>query len=204
MSAYMRGIAPFLGVGTVDRRSAVRRVLADTGVPSDLASVCDMLYQREEREFHYAAWDVCSTPRVVRTLTSHDLPWLEPFIVRQPWWDTVDYLVPRVIGVVLRSSPHLLGDHVRAWIASGELWYQRAALVVQLGWKDATQFDVLAEAILATAGSKEFFLRKGAGWALREYAYTDIDVVYEFVDRNKHLLSGLTVREALKHRENVR
>ncbi len=44
--------------------------------------------------------------------------------------------------------------------------------------------------------SKEFFLRKAIGWALREYSKTNPDWVREFV--GKTTMSGLSTREALK------
>jgi 3-methyladenine DNA glycosylase AlkD len=47
--------------------------------------------------------------------------------------------------------------------------------------------------------SKEFFLRKGIGWALREYAWTDPNEVQRYVAENADRLSGLSQREALKN-----
>ena len=47
--------------------------------------------------------------------------------------------------------------------------------------------------------SKEFFLRKAIGWALRQYARTDPDWVLARVEAYGDRLSGLSRREALKH-----
>lgn len=47
--------------------------------------------------------------------------------------------------------------------------------------------------------SKEFFLRKAIGWALRQYAWTDPAEVRRYVDSNKDALSNLSRREALKN-----
>ncbi|MEZ4918947.1 MAG: DNA alkylation repair protein [Saprospiraceae bacterium] len=52
------------------------------------------------------------------------------------------------------------------------------------------------EYILLVADSKEFFLQKGAGWALRQYSKTNPDAVREFVAA--HRLPALTRREALR------
>jgi 3-methyladenine DNA glycosylase AlkD len=52
--------------------------------------------------------------------------------------------------------------------------------------------------ILPSIGEADFFLRKGIGWALREYAKTDPTWVRAFV-REHEGLSGLSRREALKH-----
>jgi len=50
-----------------------------------------------------------------------------------------------------------------------------------------------------TAGIvNEFFLRKGIGWALREYAKAEPREVIRYVRAHKDRLSPLTKREALR------
>ena len=46
---------------------------------------------------------------------------------------------------------------------------------------------------------REFFIRKGIGWALRDHARTDPAWVLAFVDAHGDHLSGLSRREALRH-----
>lgn len=50
-------------------------------------------------------------------------------------------------------------------------------------------------------GSREFFLRKAIGWALRQYAKTDPNEVARYVRKNEAVLSGLTRREAMRQIE---
>jgi 3-methyladenine DNA glycosylase AlkD len=50
--------------------------------------------------------------------------------------------------------------------------------------------------VLRRADSKEFFVQKGAGWALREYSKTNPAAVKSFVQGHK--LAALTTREALR------
>ena len=47
--------------------------------------------------------------------------------------------------------------------------------------------------------SREFFLRKAIGWALRQYAWTDPREVRRYVREHEWELSLLSKREALKH-----
>jgi 3-methyladenine DNA glycosylase AlkD len=47
------------------------------------------------------------------------------------------------------------------------------------------------------SGSKEFFIQKAAGWALRQYARTAPEAVRDFVQNTP--LAPLTKREAMKH-----
>ena len=65
--------------------------------------------------------------------------------------------------------------------------------------RPATDLDLLYACIEPSLDSKEFFLRKAIGWALREYAWTDADEVRRYVARNAARLSGLSRREALKN-----
>ncbi|WP_353737177.1 DNA alkylation repair protein [Acidiphilium sp.] len=73
-----------------------------------------------------------------------------------------------------------------------------AAIICPNKAKQATDLELLYDCIEPSVESREFFLRKGIGWALREYAWTDPDEVQRYVDQNSHRLSGLSRREALK------
>ena len=47
--------------------------------------------------------------------------------------------------------------------------------------------------------SKEFFLRKAIGWALRQHAWTDPREIRRYVREHEKELSPLSKREALKN-----
>ena len=57
--------------------------------------------------------------------------------------------------------------------------------------------ELLADAVRANLADRDFFRRKGIGWALRDYARIDPDWVRAFADA--HELRPLSRREALKH-----
>lgn len=59
-----------------------------------------------------------------------------------------------------------------------------------------TDTDLLAHAIEHAVDGKDFFLRKGIGWALRSLGKTRPDVVRSFLTRWQGRLSPLSVREA--------
>jgi 3-methyladenine DNA glycosylase AlkD len=88
---------------------------------------------------------------------------------------------------------------MRAWARSGDLWKRRSAILCQLGFKRATDLDLLYECIERAMDEREFFLRKAIGWALRQYAKTDAKEVRRYVRENEKRLSPLSVREALKN-----
>src|SRR3569623_968634 len=82
--------------------------------------------------------------------------------------------------------------------ASSEEW-QAAVLAIWRGAKSETDLALLEAAIAPSLGSKEFFLRKAIGWALRQYARTDPAWVAAYVAAHDAELSPLRKREALKH-----
>jgi 3-methyladenine DNA glycosylase AlkD len=74
---------------------------------------------------------------------------------------------------------------------------QRSAIIFQLKYGKDTDWDLLCEVILQHEHSKEFFIRKAQGWALRQYSRFAPDKVLDFVSVNPQL-SGLTKKEALR------
>ncbi len=50
------------------------------------------------------------------------------------------------------------------------MWKRRSAILCQLRAKERTDLDFLYACIEPSLASKEFFLRKAIGWALRQYA----------------------------------
>jgi 3-methyladenine DNA glycosylase AlkD len=79
------------------------------------------------------------------------------------------------------------------------MWKRRASILCQLGYKRETDLGLLYACIEPSLSSKEFFLRKAIGWALRQYAWTDPREVRRYVKANRERLSGLSIREAMKN-----
>jgi 3-methyladenine DNA glycosylase AlkD len=79
------------------------------------------------------------------------------------------------------------------------MWKRRSSIICQLRAKQKTDLDLLYACIAPSLDSKEFFLRKAIGWALRQYAWTDPDEIRRYVAANDDRLSGLSKREALKN-----
>ncbi len=120
-----------------------------------------------------------------------------------------DDLATHAVGELLRAEPEPVAPVIRRWAAADDLWLRRAALVCQVGAKGRTDGDLLADIIVTVAAppealSRDFFVRKGIGWALRDYARTDPDWVRSFVDAHADRLSPLSIREATKHLPEAR
>ena len=65
-------------------------------------------------------------------------------------------------------------------------------------YRDHTDFESLKKWILLRADSKEFFVQKASGWALRQYAKVNPHKVKTFILHHPEL-SALTKREGMKH-----
>ncbi|MDA5282604.1 DNA alkylation repair protein [Streptomyces sp. Isolate_45] len=197
MTAYMKDVAPFLGIRTPRRRALSRTVTKDTPRPSeaDCAALALRCWSLAEREYHYFAVDYLR--RYVPRCTSGFLPVVRHLIVTTSWWDTVDLLAAHTVGPLVAADPRL-GAVMDEWVEGDDLWLARAGLLHQLTYKSATDAGRLFAHCRRLAGHPDFFIRKAVGWALREYAKTDPAAVRAFVTAERDRLAPLSVREALK------
>ncbi|WP_055569146.1 DNA alkylation repair protein [Streptomyces atriruber] len=198
MKAYMKDIAPFLGLPSPVRRDLSRAVLAGTPRPDekDCKAIALRCWALPEREYAYFAVDYLR--RHVRRCSSGFLPVVRHLVTTRPWWDTVDALASHVVGGLVAADPELR-TVMDEWIEDDDLWVARTALLHQLQYKAATDTERLFAYCARQSGHPDFFIRKAIGWCLREYAKTDPEAVRAFVDRERGGLAPLSVREALKN-----
>lgn len=197
MEAYMRHQFPFLGIAATPRKQAVNECYKKYKgyIEQHLPDVVSACYSRNEREWHYAGVDLlCKAHRSWSTSTEQ---LFEITLTTHPWWDTVDTVAVHAVGKYLTKFPERRDAVIENFVLSGDLWKQRTALIFQLGYRHHTDWDLLGELCLQFSGSKEFFIQKAMGWALRQYARTNPQAVKSFVSANQ--LPALTVREATKH-----
>jgi 3-methyladenine DNA glycosylase AlkD len=197
MRAYMKDVAPFLGLTTPVRRALSRTVLEGTPRPDerDCTAIALRCWELPEREYQYFAVDYLR--RHARVLSSGFLPVARHLVATVSWWDTVDLLAAHVVGALVTADPALKAD-MDDWSVDGDLWIARTALLHQLRYKERTDTERLFTYCLRQSGHPDFFIRKAIGWALREYAKTDPEAVRDFLAREKGRFAPLSVREALK------
>lgn len=198
MEAYMKYHFPFLGLKKPERAACMKPVLsaAKHWTIDDVHAAVVWLWKQPEREFQYAAMNLLEVGKKNWTADSYGL--MLAMIRVKSWWDTVDYVASNLVGTLLLRQPAAVrAAEARRLNASGFMWNSRTAIIFQLSYKEQTDTTLLSELILSHAATKEFFLQKGIGWALRQYARTDAAWVRAFVDG--HTLPKLSVREALKH-----
>ena len=197
MAAYMKNHFTFLGIKSPLRTQLLLEFVAEHALPEtdQLFEEVWKLYELPEREYQYAAFFLLE--KMKKHLSIEDLPELRRLIETKSWWDSVDSIAPKYVGDIVRVNPEIGEKVMMEWSASDNMWTNRAAILHQLKFKQATNTDVVFEIIQQHMGSKEFFIQKAIGWVLREYAKTNPKVVKTFVA--EHPLKPLSKREALKH-----
>ncbi len=198
MEAYMKHQFAFFGVA-----APVRKVVTSGIKKSDLIDLKQTFppwikecWLAPQREMQYAVLDLLIARS--KWLTPQHLPMLEWMMVTKSWWDTVDGIAPGLAGSVFLRFPESRDQWIETWLTSKNLWLNRASLIFQLKYGRKTDWDFLQQTILTHIESREFFIRKAQGWALRQYAKLEPREVKMFVESHPEL-SGLTKREALKH-----
>ena len=205
MAAYMRDVAPFLGIGAPERRRALRQAWKGLNHPSsqELGSAAMSLMELPEREYHYAAYDL-----IERYRSSADEYFLDGYVTAllttKPWWDTVDGLVTAAVSPLCRQfdADWLIDE----WSESGNRWLIRSAITHQRGWKRETNVNRILHLCNRHWSDGEFFIAKAIGWALRDIAWLDPAAVEEFladqVGRNivaeREALRGLSAQATSK------
>lgn len=197
MEKYMKHHFVYFGVTSPMRKLAEAELYSQWKPQSrqELLNWVKLLWMQEEREFQYVALDILGKRK--KWLTAEDLPFMEYLISTKSWWDTVDMLAAKNLGEILHSNLDIMESKIHEYTEHENMWINRSAIISQLGFKSDTNIDLLEFSILPHLNSKEFFLQKAIGWALRQYAKTNPNWVIEFV--NKYTLKPLSKREALKH-----
>ena len=232
MQAYMKSTMRYHGVSAPSLRAICREVFARHPLASAEAwreAVLALWRDARRREERYAAIGLLGWRAYAPYRTLDLLPLLEELVLDGAWWDFVDPIATHRVRELLARYPKPMTRAMRAWSRDANFWKRRCAILCQVGRKRETDLELLYDCIepnladkefssqsrrgstrhrsLASppsAFSREFFVRKAIGWALRDYAWHDLVEVERYVAANESRLSGLSRREALKNRDALR
>lgn len=198
--AYMKNRFAFFGMPMAERRAVqkewLRAVNSDVTDRKDRWQLIRALWDRPEREFHYAAIDwLNSWPK--KWYDPNDAGELEFLIRTHSWWDSVDAIASNYLGKWERLYPEKARETFENWRHSDSIWLQRSCLIYQLKHKDAVDVPYLESLIVQLLPVKEFFIQKAIGWSLRQLSKTDPEAVREIL--GNHPVQGLALREASKY-----
>ena len=196
MQKYMRDQFTCYGIYNPQRKELHKEFFAENGLPSeeDLAGITKALWEKPQRDFQY--FGMILLTKSMKKADQQRIDLYEYMISNKSWWDTVDYIASWLVGQQFQLYPELVHNYTKKWMASSDMWLQRTCIIYQLKYKHNTDTSQITSFIEALSDSKEFFIRKAIGWALREYSKTNPDWVRSFIE--SHKLAPLSSREGMK------
>jgi 3-methyladenine DNA glycosylase AlkD len=198
MERYMRNLFPFFGIKNEKRKSILKEIWIKNAleIKQNYKKIALELFNKPEREFHYCALEI-----VIKESKNgydfEDILWIEKLIITKSWWDSVDTVGKHILGKYFLCFPEQINPVISTYSKSDNLWLNRSAIIFQLGYKEKTDSELLFRECIKHSNSKEFFIQKAIGWALREFAKTNPELVKSFVLKTN--LKPLSRREALKN-----
>ena len=197
MKAYMRNLFDFYGLQK-DKRTEIASPFLKELVASSEDNIDDIvkfLWKQPHRECQYVAMEYIM--KVHKKWTPATLSLFEYIIANKSWWDTVDFIASSLVGKLFQKYPQLIMPSVEKWDEESQFWFHRTTLIFQLKYGAKTDQYLLFVQCEKYLNSKEFFMQKAVGWALRQYSKFNANAVGKFVD--SHQLSTVSLREAKKY-----
>lgn len=196
MAKYMKNLFPFLGITRPDRNQLQKEFIKGARKTGQVDwDFVNQSWKLPEREYQYLIMDYLIALK--KNLQKEDLARIQDLIMQKSWWDTVDAIADKLVGELCSRYPELIDDYIVKWAESDNIWLIRSAILFQLHYKDRTNTALLASILIKNSGTKEFFINKAIGWALREYSKSDPEWVRAFIENNP--LHSLSVREGSKY-----
>lgn len=194
--AYIRNQFAYYGLRSPEWVAILKVEFKNNGTYSNdsLSEFISLCYNDEYREMNYAA--IQMVEKVQKNEKESFIELLEYMIIHKSWWDTVDWLA-KLVGKHFIAYPDLIIPTTSRWIRSDNMWLNRTALIFQLFYRDKTDIDLLFSYVLIHKESKEFFIQKAMGWALRQYSRIDAQAILQFIESNEDL-PKLTKKEAVR------
>ena len=196
-SAYMKNKFVFFGLTSPQRKELLKVPFAKANRPkkNELEQELRGLWNDPHRECQYAAQELFM--KFHKELERTDIELIEFMVLEKSWWDTVDFIASNLIGSYFTRFPDERDHYLEKWLNSGNMWLQRCTLLFQLKYKSDLDANLLSRCILELKDTKEFFLNKAIGWALRQHSKEDPEWVGRFIENTQ--LSNLSVREGSKY-----
>ena len=198
MQDYMKGLFSFYGIKTDQRRKLFKAAWDNhkTEIKANCRNIAKELYAKQKRDYHYCAIEIL-VKELKKNFVKEDIELIDYLITHNSWWDSVDTIAKYLLGAYLQQFPQETETVIERFSNSNNMWLNRSAILFQLGYKNNTNKDILFSECIKHKNSKEFFIQKAIGWALREYGKVNPDAVREFVKTAG--LKPLSTREALKN-----
>ena len=197
MAKYMKNLFSFYGIKAEERRSIFKEVCKANKDELNINSreIAWELFNKEFRELQYCGIEIL-IKNLKNNYQKNDIKLIEKLLVTNSWWDSVDTIAKNILGHYLIEFPKETEKVIERFSNSKNMWLNRSAILFQLGYKKNTNYKLLFSECEKHSKSKEFFIQKAIGWALREYGGTNPSLVINFVNATD--LKPLSKKEALR------
>ena len=120
MKAYMKNKFEFYGIKSPDRKEISKHLLKECKTLSkkETIELAKELWNQPQRELHYLALELL-LQNLKKNISKDDLVWMEWFILKNSWWDTVDFLAPKLVGLYFKKFPEERHEKIKAFISQG-------------------------------------------------------------------------------------
>jgi len=197
MKKYLKNLFSFYGIKTTERRTIFQELLKSNKqeISENYREIALTLLNMEFRELHYCGNEIL-IKNLKKNYSKDDIKLVETFLITNSWWDSVDTISKYLLGQYLIEFPNETEKVIERFSNSENMWLNRSAIIFQLGYKKKTNYDLLFSECDKHSQSKEFFIQKAIGWALREYGSVNPGLVLNFVNNSD--LKPLSRKEAIR------
>ena len=197
MAKYMKNLFSFYGIKAEQRRFIFKEVCKVNKEELTLHAreIAWKLFNNKFRELHYSGIEIL-IQYLKNNYQKDDINLIEKLLITNSWWDSVDTISKFILGEYLIEFSDETVKVIADFSNSKNMWLNRSVLLFQLGYKDKTNAEILFTECKKHSHSKEFFIQKAIGWALREYGSINPSLVINFVNANQ--LKPLSKKEALR------
>lgn len=194
MSRYLRDQFRFHGLSSSLRRQLQLQFEQSVGLCDNPVAVVSTLWRLPARECQLAGVDIINrhAARLDPDVLAQEIMGLVQY---KSWWDTVDLMASNALGTAFKH-PEIQAKYLPQYRQSPDFWMRRCALLFQLKYREQTDVELLFAIVEENLGSREFFINKAIGWALRQVAKSDRECIESFVGSRD--LAALSRREALR------
>ncbi len=200
MRKYFKNAARhFLGVGIPAVQKTIKKTLTEfSGARhDDITETADLLLKTDIMEVQIAGIELLCALK-------ERLSVREAFFRTERWildgrinnWASVDAVSTHLLGW-LAGRDNSLSEETMRWSLSPNSWLRRASAVTYiLPAREGRFLDVVYETALRLRSDEDEYVRKGAGWVLREAGKTDMERLSRFLYEHGGEMARVTLRYA--------
>ena len=195
---YMRNLFSFVGLTRLETAEIIKPYFHQMKNEKNLDwNFVNKCWKKPYREAQYIG--VYYLMKFCKKLKKEDLEKVKQLVIEKSWWDTIDLIATNVVGKIVLLDREKLEKIMLKWSFDDNFWIKRVAILHQLKYKKETNENLLEKILVNNFGTKEFFVNKAIGWALREYSKTNKQFVKKFIEKYKHQMSHLSIKEGSKY-----